>query len=165
MGEAGVVESTPQQYFAGGRALFEQGKLEEALQEFERARAQDQSNARIRSYYGLCLGIVERRFDRALDLCQSAAKQEFFNPDLYLNIARLNLAFGFKSEALRYLRRGKMIDPANADIEAVMRGLGLRVSPVLVFLPRRHVLNRWLGNARHFLLRRFEAEERERAAA
>ena len=108
---------------------------------------------------------MERRFDRAMELCQSAAKQEFFNPDLYLNMARLNLAFGFTSEALRYLRRGKMIDPANADIEAVMQELGLRVSPVLVFLPRRHVLNRWLGNARHFFLRRFEVNERESAAA
>jgi tetratricopeptide (TPR) repeat protein len=165
MGEASAWKSTSQQHFAEGRALLEEGKLEEALEEFERARAEDQSSARIRSYYGLCLGIVERRFDRAMELCQSAAKQEFFNPDLYLNMARLNLAFGFTSEALRYLRRGKMIDPANADIEAVMQELGLRVSPVLVFLPRRHVLNRWLGNARHFFLRRFEVNERESAAA
>ena len=103
--------------------------------------------------------------DGAITLAQVNGVTLLIRKHLYLNMARLNLAFGFTSEALRYLRRGKMIDPANADIEAVMQELGLRVSPVLVFLPRRHVLNRWLGNARHFFLRRFEVNEHESAAA
>ena len=42
---------------------------------------------------------------------------------------------------IRYLRRGKMIDPANEAIERGLRELGLRNPPVLGFLPRRHVLN------------------------
>jgi tetratricopeptide (TPR) repeat protein len=165
MREASALENASQALYEEGWVFFEQNRPAEALQWFERAYLEDSSNARLRSSYGLCLGIVERRFDKAMELCQSAAKQEFFNPDLYLNLARLNLIFGFKSEGLRYLRRGEMIDPANAGIEAVMRDLGMRVSPVLGFLPRRHLLNRWLGSARHFLFRRQSESEPEHAAA
>jgi tetratricopeptide (TPR) repeat protein len=165
MGEASRLEIASQALYEEGWVFFEQNRPAEALQWFEEAYLEDSDNARLRSSYGLCLGIVERRFDKAMELCQSAAKQEFFNPDLYLNLARLNLVFGFKSEGLRYLRRGEMIDPANAGIEAVMRDLGMRVSPVLGFLPRRHVLNRWLGSARHFLFRRQSESEAEHAAA
>ena len=71
--------------------------------------------------------------------------QEFFNPELYHNLARLHLAFGFKAEAVRYLRRGLMIDPANASITESMRELGVRRRPPLGFLRRQNVLNRWLG--------------------
>ena len=48
---------------------------------------------------------------RRSSLCRSAAKEEFFNPALYHNLARVHLAFGFKAEGIRYLRRGLMIDP------------------------------------------------------
>ncbi len=108
----------------------------------------DPANARYRSFYGLCLALVERRFDRALELCRSAAKEEFFNPELYHNLARVHLAFGFKAEAIRYLRRGLMIDPANLAMTDDLQYLGRRQAPVLPFLPRRHAVNRWLGRVR-----------------
>ena len=127
--------------------------MQRALDSLRRAERSDPSNARIRSYYGLAVGLVERRFEEAADLCQSAAKQEFYNPDLYLNLARLHLAFGFKSEGLRYLRRGQMIDPGHDTIAAELVRLGERLPPVLTFLPRRHLVNRWLGHAR-WLVRR-----------
>jgi tetratricopeptide (TPR) repeat protein len=91
---------------------------------------------------------VERRFEKALELCRSAAKEEFYNPELYHNLARVHMAFGFKAEAIRYLRRGLMIDPANASLAADLERLGRRRVPVLQFLPRNHPLNRWLGRMR-----------------
>jgi len=150
----GQVDPSPYALFERGRALVEAGDAEAALACLRVAQESDSHNARIQSYYGLCLGLVDRRFEEAVELCQSAAKREFFNPDLYLNLARLYLGFGFKSEAIRYLRRGRMIDPANSAIERSLRELGDRMPPVLRFLPRRHPLNRWLGTARYVLLRR-----------
>jgi hypothetical protein len=41
-----------------------------------------------------------------------------------------------------------MIDPANQEIGQELQRLGVRRSPVLSFLPRRHVLNRWIGVVR-----------------
>jgi tetratricopeptide (TPR) repeat protein len=134
--------------FERGCRLLEKGNPEEAFGCLEKAHHRHPEDARIRSQYGLCLGLVEHRFEKALELCRSAVKQEFFNPDLYLNLALVHLNFGFKSEAIRNLRRGQMIDPANQRIADLLAQLGERRSQVLGFLPRRHPLNRLLGRAR-----------------
>jgi len=134
--------------FEKGRRLLEQGRGEEALRYLSLAHTQAPQHARIRSYYGLALAIVERAFAEAAELCNSSLKQEFFNPDLYLNAARVYLEFGFKADAIRCLRRGRMIDPSHSAITGMLRELGMRRGPVLRFLPRTHRLNVWLGQAR-----------------
>jgi tetratricopeptide (TPR) repeat protein len=136
---------TAEESYRRGRDLLERGEAQPALEHFRTAHQVDRANPRYRSFYGLGLALVERRFDRALELCRSAAKEEFFNPELYHNLARVHLAFGFKAEAIRYLRRGLMIDPGNAAMLAELNELGLRRRPVLSFLPRRHPVNRLLG--------------------
>ncbi len=139
--------------FELGERKYQQGDLAGALVCLQKAHDHDSSHARARSYLGLCLALHERRFERAVELCAFATKQEFFNPELFLNLARVYLAFGFKTEGRRYLLRGQMIDPANAVIGEMLDGLGDRRHPILPFLPRRHILNRWLGTARHALSR------------
>ena len=139
-----------EEHFCRGEAELEAGRHAAALEHFHAAHRLDPASARYRSFYGLCIGLEESRFDRALELCRAAAKEEFFNPVLYHHLARIHLAFGFKAEAIRFLRRGLMIDPANAAIRDALGRLGVRRRPVLAFLRRRHVLNRWFGR----LLRR-----------
>lgn len=136
------------------RSLLAEGDAEGAMQCLRPVFDDHPAHAQLRSQYGLAMGLARRRYHEALDLCQSAVKQEFFNPDLYVNVARLNLAYGFKGEALRYLRRARMIDPANQAIAELFEHLGARSAPVLPFLPRRHLLNRWLGSARAIFLAR-----------
>jgi len=143
---------TAEEHYRRGRDLLDRGSDSEALAHFRTASELDPTNPRYRSYFGLGLARVERRFDRALELCRSAAKEEFFNPELYHNLARVHLAFGFKAEAIRYLRRGLMIDPANRAMSQDLAALGMRRRPVLSFLPRRHVMNRLLGRARGLLV-------------
>ena len=151
---------TAEDHFRQGRDALAAGAAPEALEHFRSAHQIDRANPRYRSYYGLAIGVVEQRFDRALELCRSAAKEEFFNPDLYHNLARVHLAFGFKAEAIRYLRRGLMIDPGNAAMQEDLRTLGTRARPPLGFLPRRHPLNRVVGQ-----LRRWWAERGAHAEA
>jgi tetratricopeptide (TPR) repeat protein len=139
---------TAEEHFRRGRELLDEGQDREACDHFRTAHQVERANPRYRSYYGLGLALVDRRFDRALELCRSAAKEEFFNPELYHNLARVHLAFGFKAEAIRYLRRGLMIDPGHAGMRLGLADLGLRQSPVLSFLPRRHPVNRLLGRVR-----------------
>ena len=139
---------TAEESYRRGRDHLERGEVQPALEHFRTAHQVDRTNPRYRSFYGLGLALVERRFDRALELCRSAAKEEFFNPELYHNLARVHMAFGFKSEAIRYLRRGLMIDPANAGLASDLERLGRRRMPVLQFLPRNHPVNRWLGRMR-----------------
>ena len=140
---------TAAEHFYRGEAALAADNISGALEHFRSAHRLEPANPRHRSYFGLCLGLTERRFDRALDLCRAAAKEEFFNPVLYRNLARVHLAFGFKAEGIRFLRRGLMIDPHNEVIGQHLEQMGLRCPSVLGFLRRRHVLNRWLGQLRY----------------
>ena len=140
-----------EEHFQRGEAALAQDEPALALGHFLAAHRLAPTSPRIRSYYGLCLALADRRFDKALRLCRSAAKEEFFNPVLYHNLARVHLTFGFKAEGIRYLRRGLMIDPGNELIAASLHELGVRRRPPLRFLPRRHMLNRWIGGLREFL--------------
>jgi tetratricopeptide (TPR) repeat protein len=139
------------EHFRRGRAALDSQDHSVALEHFCAAQRVDPSCARYRSYYGLCLGIAKRRFDQALELCRSAAKEEFYNPELYRNLAQVHLVFGFKAEGIRYLRRGLMIDPANEQILHDLKELGERRRPSFGFLPRRHLINRWIGMFRGHL--------------
>ena len=133
------------EHFRRGEAALAQGDAAAALEHFQVSNRLEPDNARYRSFFGLSLGLAERRFDKGLELCRAAAKEEFFNPILYLNLARLHLAFGFKAEGIRFLRRGLMIDPHNVLILEEMQRLGVRRRPLIGFLRRGHLLNRWLG--------------------
>jgi tetratricopeptide (TPR) repeat protein len=141
---------TAEEHYRRGKELLKGGEAQQAFDHFRTSHQLDPANPRYRSHYGLGLALVERRFDRALELCRSAAKEEFFNPELYHNLAQVHLAFGFKAEAIRYLRRGLMIDPGNSPMVGDLNRLGVRRSPVLGFLPRRHPMNRLLGRCRNW---------------
>jgi len=148
-----------EEHFRQGEGALAEEEYPRALEHFRAAQRLDPASARYRSFYGLSLALAERRFDKALELCRSAAKEEFFNPRLYHNLAQVHLAFGFKAEAIRYLRRGLMIDPADESIAENLTRLGVRRRPPLRFLPRRHGLNRLLGRIRRrFVSRPAEPE-------
>lgn len=134
--------------FERGLALLQNGDAARALDLLREAQAAAPEHAQIRSTLGLALAFGVRDFESARTLCESAAKQEFFNPDLYLNLARVYLSVGRRPEALRYLRRGQMIDPGHIAIREAISDLGLRRLPIVPFLPRRHLVNRMLGSVR-----------------
>jgi tetratricopeptide (TPR) repeat protein len=141
-----------------GRSALDAGEMQQAVVHLQAAYRLDAATPLYRSYYGLALGLAERRLERAITLCRSAATEEFFNPVHFHNLARVHLACGFKAEAIRYLRRGLMIDPGNADIAAEMRRMGIRRRPALGFLRRRNPFNRLLGRVLARLQLRTEAE-------
>ena len=93
----------------------------------------------------MALAFVRGQFLGAVELARAAVRQEFYNPELYLNLARIYLAFDFKADAIRFLRRALMVDPENEAVNAKLATLGVRRRPPLRFLPRGHVLNRFLG--------------------
>ena len=143
------------------REAFERGRLQlgendatSAVASLGEANGLAPEHAQIRSFLGLAIALAERDFERSRSLCESAAKQEFFNPDLYLNLAKVYLSVGRRPEALRYLRRGQMIDPGHAEIRDAIAELGMRKLPIVPFLPRRHLVNRMLGSVRSLFVDR-----------
>jgi tetratricopeptide (TPR) repeat protein len=137
-----------EEHYRRGKELLEAGDESAAYEHFQTAATLAPHCPRYQSYYGLGLALVDRRFHRAVEICRAAAKEEFFNPEVYHNLARVHLAFGFKAEGIRFLRRGLMIDPVNEGLRGALARLGLRQLPVLRFLPRGHLVNRLLGRVR-----------------
>ncbi|MBY0398943.1 tetratricopeptide repeat protein [Myxococcota bacterium] len=144
----GELDSRARAAYERGRQQLEGNDSSAAVVTLREAQAHAPDHAQIRSLLGLAIALAERDFEQARMLCESAAKQEFFNPDLYLNLARVYLSVGRRPEALRYLRRGQMIDPGHVAIREAIAELGMRRLPILPFLPRRHVVNRMLGSVR-----------------
>lgn len=134
--------------FEEGLLALEAGRLDEAVEVLRAAHERAPGHARVRSSLGLAIARGPGDFSEARTLCEDAAKQEFFNPDLYLNLAKVYLRFDRRSEAMRYLRRGQMIDPGHEPIRRTLDSLGQRRLPIVPFLPRRHPVNRALGTAR-----------------
>ena len=160
--EDGAVSAQAVEPGRRARDLFEQAEepLEsdrpgEALSLLRRAVALDPEPPRIRSRLALAMVRSGERFDEAHAICEEAVKQAFDDAGPYLDLARLYLEIGRRPEALRCLRRGRMIDPDRETIARLLDQLGERRPPVIASLPRRHVLNRLLGAARARFVRVF----------
>jgi len=125
--------------------LLDAGHGSDGFEHLSCAYLSDPQNARYRSSYALALALVRGQFLCAVDLARAAIRQEFYNPELYLNLAWIYLAFDFKAEAIRFLRRGLMVDPEDEQIQLRLAELGIRRRPPLPFLPRDHTANRLLG--------------------
>lgn len=140
-----TVEFSPEEHYRRGLALLEGGHGHDGFEHLSRAYLADPQSARFRSGYALALALVRGQFLGAVELARAAVRQEFYNPDLYLSLARIYLAFDCRAEAVRYLRRGMMIDPENERLRTKLRELGMRRRPLIRFLPRGHLINRLLG--------------------
>jgi Tfp pilus assembly protein PilF len=126
-----------------------------ALEHFANAHRAKPEDARLRSHYGWAVATIEHRFERGLGLCREALRSDGSSADIYLNLSRVLMAGGRKAEGLRYLRRGLMVDQRDAKLLLEWRRLGVRRRPVLLFLPRRHLVNRFLGRIRRLVVRDF----------
>jgi tetratricopeptide (TPR) repeat protein len=146
-------DGTPEEHHRAGLALLDRGQGEKAFDRLSRAYLADPQNACYRSSYALALALVKGQFLGAAELARAAIRHEYHNPDLYLNLARIYLAFEFRADAVRFLRRGLMIDPQNEPILEALKGLGIRRRPLLRFLPRGHFLNRLVGRMQARMLR------------
>lgn len=127
-----------------GVAMARDGRFKEALSVFEDDLCFTQHPIAT-SYYAVCLANVEGHYDRAISLCLMAAEKEFYNPEIYLNLGRVFLLNGQKAIAVRAFRKGLKYDSANTLLLEEMKRLGVRRRPVLSFLPRHNLFNKYLG--------------------
>jgi predicted Zn-dependent protease len=146
-------EFTAEEHHRRGLTLLEGGHGEEAFDHLSRAYLTDPQSAAYRSSYALALALVRGQFRGAAELARAAVRQEFYNPDLYLNLSRIYLTVDMKSDAIRFLRRGLMVVPDHDRIRRMLVRLGVRRRPLLRFLPRSHVVNRILGRVQSRVLR------------
>ena len=101
------------------------------------------------SWFGLCLALVRKEFKAAIDLCQRAITQEFYNADHYANLARVYLLSGKRKKAVETADQGLKIARDNPYVRQVRQTLGVRSRPAVPFLDRTNPINVSLGQARH----------------
>jgi tetratricopeptide (TPR) repeat protein len=124
----------------------------EALLRRTRQHPNHSDEAAALSYYGLALALHAPGRRDALGFCERAAQVEFFNPDLYLNLAHVCMMLGERRRAYDSIRRGLSLRPGHPGLQQALREVGYRRAPVLPFLTRSHPFNVLLGRWRHRLL-------------
>ncbi len=104
------------------------------------------------SFLGYGIALEQRRVQEGLSLCRHALRLEYTAPDNHLNLARLHLLAGDRRTAVKTIGEGLSLHPRYGPLLAFYREMGYRRPPVLGFLSRDNLLNRWLGMLRHRLM-------------
>ena len=109
------------------------------------------------SYLGYALARFRRDFSVALALAKHSTETRFFEPENFLNLARIELLVGNRRKAYASCVEGLRLDPEHPELRGLLERLGQRRSPPVGFLPRESPVNRALGRALHRLGSALEA--------
>jgi len=137
--------------FLLGCAYLKEGNYKEALVYFRRLLAAYEEDpsaevpAELLSNLGLALALGENRISESVTYCTTAIKKEFYQPEFYLNLARVYLKANRRSSAVDVLYKGLKIDGQHPGILAELRRLGVRRKPLFGFLTRSNAINKYLG--------------------
>ena len=140
-------------------AYAREGNFRESLIYFRRIMARfaegrgEDVPAKVLSYYGLVLGLGENRLQEAVTYCTMAIKKEFYHPEFYVNLARVYQKANRRASAVDVLYKGLKVDNQDKTIHAELFKLGVRQKPVIGFLKRDHLVNKYLGILRSRLAR------------
>lgn len=96
------------------------------------------------SCFAYCIARERGQYQLAMTLCEKAIAREPENTLHYLNLGRVFLLAGKKTEALDVFRRGVSQERDQRIIDELNR-LGERKPPVFPFLKRSNPLNKYLG--------------------
>lgn len=95
------------------------------------------------SYQGLCQ--VYSGDISGLNLCRRAAAMETIQPRVFVNLALAELKMKHRKRACSAVKLGLSVDHTDPTLLRLRERMGVRRSPVVPFLKREHLLNRWLG--------------------
>lgn len=148
---APVPHSSPQELLERGLALCRGGDWERGLE----CLGQITEGAGLElpgvfySYLGHGIARCEGRVAEGLRLCRHGVKVEFYQPENYLNLARVYLLGGNRQRAWASLEQGLKVDRRHPGLRRLLKEMGARKRPVIPFLHRDNPLNRLLGRLRH----------------
>lgn len=134
-----------------GCAYLKEGNYAEALRYLQLQKSLYETDpekeipAEFLSNYGIALAYAEKRYSEAVNFCSRAIKKQFYNPAFYLNLARVYQRANRRASAVSVLYKGLKVDTSHPGLLKAVRQLGIRRPPVLPFLSRGNLLNKYLG--------------------
>lgn len=153
--ETVVVGKTLLERLEKGMELCRQGRWPEGVQMLSdlagEQRKAGELPGRYYSYLGYGLAFTKRQYEEGIQLCRYAIKQEFYQPDNYVNLARTCMLAGKTRMAWKAVQKGLDIDANYPDLVKLHKEMGMRRPAVLPFLSRSNFLNVLLGRLRHTL--------------
>jgi hypothetical protein len=105
------------------------------------------------SYLGYGLARFQKQKREGLKLCREAARMELCEPEVLLNLVRIQLLVDDRRGAVRSVERGLKLHPDHPVLIHYRRQMGIRRRPVVPFLGRSNLFNRILGQLRAGMLK------------
>ena len=148
----------PGDYLRTVRVQLLEGRTKEAYAVLLKAVAQYPDDPLLLSYYGHLQAVVDKKFRSGIAACTRAIlllkKKESFSeevlyPVFYLNLGRACVTAGRKKDAIDAFKKGLRYDTVNSELQAELRGLGVRKKPPVSFLERSHPINSIIGRMLH----------------
>jgi len=140
-----------------GVALCRQGEWKRGYEVLQAVAETEHREAELpgvfHSYLGYTVARYRRDYSVALALARHATETRFFEPENFLNLARIELLAGNRRQAHEDCIKGLSLDPRHPDLRRLLKQMGRRGRPAFAFLPRSSALNRALGRLRHRLAR------------
>ena len=141
----GKVRST---IFEQSLEALRRGQGEVASRGFRFLLKEGSRDPRHASYCGLTIATVDGKLNDGRVLCEFAVREAFYDPEMHLNLARVYEHGGRRTQAIKSLREGLKVDPKDFRLRREYARLDRRAKPVVHFLRRDHLVNRFLGSLR-----------------
>lgn len=148
--------TTRKHYVDQLKKLINGKQLKEALDIIEEACRIYPHDPYLLSYHGYLRAFIAKDHKSGMKMCKDALEMlkeqmpvgaEFFFPVFLHNIGRVYLLSGRADHAINNFRRGLELDPGNEELINELQRMGIRKAPVIGFLSRNNVLNKYLGKA------------------
>ena len=130
--------------FIKGIEALDQDNTLLALSYFEKALNIEDSLI-ISSYFAFCIAKERGQLSKAISLCENAIKNDPESSVHYLNLGRIYLLSNKREEAIKIFKKGLNYE-TNQKIVDEMNRLGMRKTPVLSFLKRSNLINKYMGS-------------------
>ncbi|MDX1582947.1 MAG: hypothetical protein R3338_05030 [Thermoanaerobaculia bacterium] len=100
------------------------------------------------SYYGLCVALVEKEYETAIEMARKAIELQFYRADHYLNLSKIHAARGDRKRAVEIADEGLGVVPGDPKLKEFREELGVRQPKAIRFLDRSNPVNKSIGRAR-----------------
>ncbi len=148
----------PVDYLRAVKAHLRSGKQKDAFRLLQQGAVRFPNDPLILSYYGCLQAIVDKKYRSGVETCRKAIAQlkkaetfgeELLYPVFYLNLGRAYVAAAKKKDAIEAFNKGLEYDNTNRDLLQELRSLGLRKKPLVPFLDRSNLINKYIGMILH----------------
>jgi Flp pilus assembly protein TadD len=145
--------------FRQGLRALKNGYPQKALVHMRTAFECEKHNPFYLSFLGLSVARAERKWDRAVELCEVAVQLRRRECQFHLNLAEVYALAGRRQKALDTIDSALEIFGRDARLMRARSRVEKRRTPVLPFLTRDHFLNRTFGKFRHRALGRLDKQQ------